>query len=206
VPLPVSVDTVTVTGQYTHPDGTGMRGAVTLIPRPTTVVDADTGLAVQGPAREPFDDDGNFTLTVVATDSTGINPTDFTYEVRLSFYDAVVGDAFDIALPKAAPEVSLPAITPVTPADGDYIVITGPAGPAGPQGPAGPPGAAGGTYLHTQTTPAATWQITHALGRTPNLSLIDTGGRVVYADIVHNSALLAVVSFPSPVAGTAMCS
>lgn len=68
-------------------------------------------------------------------------------------------------------------------------------------------GGSGSTYyLHTQASPAATWQVTHNLGRTPNIAVINTGGTVVYADIVHNSANLAVISFPSAIAGTAMCS
>lgn len=67
-------------------------------------------------------------------------------------------------------------------------------------------GTGGSYYLHTQTTPAATWQIAHNLGRTPNISIINPGGAVVYADIVHTDTTLAVVQFPAPAAGTAMCS
>lgn len=203
--LPDDIETVTVTGTYLHPDGTPMQGSVTLTPRPGVIVSAADGTAVQGEASARLDGDGEFTLIVVATDADGINPTGFTYDVMISFYDARNG-AFDIALPAAAPEVSLPAITPVTPADGDYLIITGPPGPAGPPGPEGPPGSTGGTYLHTQTTPAATWQITHALGRTPNIAVINPGGTVVYADIIHNTTSLAVIQFPTAVAGTAMCS
>jgi hypothetical protein len=60
--------------------------------------------------------------------------------------------------------------------------------------------------LHTQTSPAATWQVAHNLGRTPNIAVINTSGTVVYADIVHNSATLAVITFPTATTGTAMCS
>lgn len=76
----------------------------------------------------------------------------------------------------------------------------------GPQGPPGTGGGGASYYLHTQSAPAATWQIQHNLGRTPNISLILGNGTVVYADIVHNSASLAVVQFPVAYAGTAMCS
>lgn len=100
--------------------------------------------------------------------------------------------------------------------DGDFyidntlpaaLVIYGPK-TAGTWGAGVPLGAGSGStyYLHTQASPAATWQVAHGLGRTPNIALIDTGGRVVYADIVHNSTSLAVIQFPSAVTGTAMCS
>ncbi|MET9222328.1 hypothetical protein ABZX65_26680 [Streptomyces sp. NPDC003300] len=61
-------------------------------------------------------------------------------------------------------------------------------------------------YLHTQSSPAATWQVHHGLGRTPNVAVISTGGTVVHADIVHASNNLAVITFPTAYAGTAMCS
>jgi hypothetical protein len=200
--LPDSIQTVTLTGHYTHPDGTPMRGSVQVKPTSGRIVSATTGLSVQGPARHNLDENGDVTITVVASDATGINPTGGTYDIRITFYDAP-GDDFAALLPAVAPDVSLPAITPITPADGHYVIVTGPPGPAGPQGPSG---ASGGTYLHTQASPAATWQINHSLGRTPNIAVINTSGTVVHADIVHNSASQAVVTFPAPYAGTAFCS
>jgi hypothetical protein len=68
------------------------------------------------------------------------------------------------------------------------------------------PGPAGTGYRHTQDTPASTWQIPHNLGYRPTISLALTDGRVVLADIVHSSPTLAVVQFPTPIAGTATCS
>lgn len=99
--------------------------------------------------------------------------------------------------------------------DGDFYIDTSVTprvlyGPktAGAWGAGVPMGGGSGAsyYLHTQSSAAATWQVTHNLGRTPNVAVISTGGTVVYADIVHNSATLAVISFPSAFAGTAMCS
>ncbi|MEU5426846.1 hypothetical protein AB0H73_14750 [Streptomyces olivoreticuli] len=100
--------------------------------------------------------------------------------------------------------------------DGDwYIDRTTPSSPViyGPKttgawGGGVPLGSGSGAsyYLHTQSTPAATWQVTHSLGRTPNITVINGSNTVVYADIVHNSTTLAVISFPAPFAGTAMCS
>ncbi|MGW0780339.1 glycerophosphodiester phosphodiesterase [Streptomyces sp. NPDC002913] len=152
--LPDSLPTVTLTGTYTHPDGTPMKGSVSVTPTCGTVVAADTGYTIQGRAKQKISSNGQVTLTVLATDADGINPQNFTYQVTIAFPDAT-GNTFAIELPAAAPVVQLPAITPATPSDGDYLVITGPEGPEGPagadgadgepgpQGEPGPPGADG---------------------------------------------------------------
>ncbi|WP_406224989.1 glycerophosphodiester phosphodiesterase [Streptomyces anulatus] len=146
--LPDDLPTVTLTGTYTHPDGSPMKGSVSVTPTPGKVVSADSGLTIQGRAKAKLDSNGHVTLTVLATDAPGINPEGFTYEVTIAFPDAT-GDSFFIELPAAAPVVQLPAITPAAPSDGDYVVVAGPQGPGGPAGPAGadgepgPPGADG---------------------------------------------------------------
>lgn len=68
------------------------------------------------------------------------------------------------------------------------------------------PGPAGSNYRHTQDTPAATWQIPHNLGYRPNIALALDDGRAIWGDIVHTSPTLAVIQFPTPIAGTATCS
>ena len=101
-------------------------------------------------------------------------------------------------------------------ADGDFYIdnstpsslaIYGPK--AGGAWGAGVPlggGSGASYYLHTQASPAATWQVNHGLGRTPNISVILADGRVAMADVNHASTALAVISFPAATAGTAMCS
>ncbi|CAH9419510.1 hypothetical protein SGL43_06565 [Streptomyces globisporus] len=140
--LPDDLPTVTLTGTYTHPDGSPMKGSVSVTPTPGKVVAADSGLTIQGRAKQKIGNDGRVTLTVLATDAPGINPANFTYAVKIAFPDAP-GDEFTIELPAAAPNVQLPAITPASPSDGDYVVITGPEGPEGPAGPAGADGEPG---------------------------------------------------------------
>lgn len=140
--LPDDLPTVTLTGTYTHPDGSPMKGSVSVTPTPGRVVAADTGLTIQGRAKAKFDGNGHVTLTVLASDAPGINPENFTYEVKIAFPDAT-GDSFFIELPAAAPDVQLPAITPASPSDGDYVVVTGPEGPEGPAGADGAPGEPG---------------------------------------------------------------
>ena len=35
-------------------------------------------------------------------------------------------------------------------------------------------------YYHNQSSPSATWTITHNLGKVPSVSIIDSGGKLVY--------------------------
>lgn len=194
--LPPEIQTVTVVGQQVHPDGTAIHGSIRLVPTAGRFVHTATGVTVQGPAVEPYANNGDVSITVVASDADGINPTGGTYQLTLSAYDSSTV-TFPVLLPKNTPVVNLAAITPVTPADGDYVIVTG---------PPGPPGVSGSTYAHTQSTPAATWQVAHNLGRHPNIGVIRSDGRVAYADIEHTTANLAVITFPTPIAGTATCS
>lgn len=61
-------------------------------------------------------------------------------------------------------------------------------------------------YEHEQTSPAATWNVIHNLGRRPNVAILDTGGNEVYADVDHASDNVVVITFPAPFAGSAVCS
>lgn len=77
-------------------------------------------------------------------------------------------------------------------------------GPAGTQGATGPPGV-GGIYDHHQISPAATWTITHNLGKyvEPLLLLDDAPARRVLTDVDLPNTNTAVLTFPYPVTGWA---
>lgn len=76
----------------------------------------------------------------------------------------------------------------------------------GPQGPPGPPGPAGGsTYVYDREgVPAATWTITHNLGRRVHVTITDDDGREVLADVEHTDLNTTVVTFATPFSGTAL--
>jgi len=106
-------------------------------------VHAETGLDVQGAAEEPYDSaTGDYSITVVASDADGINPSGGTYQLTLTAYDAKTVMR-TVLLPKATPVVKFAAITPADPDDGDYLVVEGPPGPAGPAGADGEQGPQG---------------------------------------------------------------
>ncbi|MDX3748717.1 hypothetical protein [Streptomyces sp. AK08-02] len=151
--LPDGMATVTLTGDYPHPDGIPMVGHVRLEPTAGRLVHAASGTTVQGPARANFDANGHVSITVVANDADGINPTGGTYQLTLSFYDADTV-TFPVRLLKATPNLKIAALTPVTADDGNYLILQGPPGPAGATGPTGATGAAGAQGPAGATGPA----------------------------------------------------
>jgi hypothetical protein len=100
-------------------------------------------------------------------------------------------------------------IVAITPQDAQVVVIpeekflsVSAPGPPGPQGPIGP--AAGAAIIYSQTTPAATWPITHNLGRPVGIVIRLTTGEIVNTDIDQNNLNVAVLTFPVPYAGEAL--
>lgn len=71
----------------------------------------------------------------------------------------------------------------------------------GPQGPPGPPG--GGSYQHTQSTPASTWVVNHNLGFRPDVSVFSPGGIEVEAEIAHVSTTQTEIRFSAAATGSA---
>jgi hypothetical protein len=73
---------------------------------------------------------------------------------------------------------------------------------AGPQGIQGPPGPAGASdlNLYTQASPAATWIITHNLGRV-TMAEVHVGGEAVIADKIDTSVNVLTIVFATPQTG-----
>lgn len=76
----------------------------------------------------------------------------------------------------------------------------------GVQGPQGEQGASGGSFTHTQNTPASTWTITHSLGYRPAIEVIDSGGSQVEGTYTWSNANTIVAVFSSAFAGFAYLS
>jgi hypothetical protein len=141
MPLPVGLSTVTVTGTYTHPDGAPFTGKVLFTPEPAILTSATHGVLILGTV-EATAVAGVVSVTLLATDDPDVTPSGWTYLVQERWYNAP-GRTYPISLPAAAPAVDLSGIAPTAAAEGDYVVVTGPAGPQGEQGEPGATGAAG---------------------------------------------------------------
>lgn len=89
----------------------------------------------------------------------------------------------------------------------DYEVLVETADPTFfEMGIPGPPGAPGGAvYVHAQAAAAVEWIINHNLGYYPAITLSDTAGNVVAAQLLNVSVNQARAYFNQPAAGTARC-
>ncbi|MGI5404134.1 hypothetical protein ACQEVG_32730 [Streptomyces sp. CA-135486] len=141
MPMPPGIATVTLTGRYIRPDGTPLKGSVTFAtPALLTLSGADTISA--GSATVTLDDNGVFSVVLVATDNANMQPTGWAYQVTEKFQD-VTGRTYAIQLPATTPMVDLADIAPADPSQGQYVLVPGPQGPQGPVGPTGPAGPEG---------------------------------------------------------------
>jgi hypothetical protein len=61
----------------------------------------------------------------------------------------------------------------------------------------------GVAYTHQQFVPAALWTINHNLGIWPAVSIFDTGGHEIEADVAHQNSNQLLIRFAIPVAGLA---
>ena len=58
-------------------------------------------------------------------------------------------------------------------------------------------------FTHLQAVPNTAWTINHNLGMRPSVSILDTGGNEVEADVVHTNTNQLVIHFAIPLAGLA---
>ena len=58
-------------------------------------------------------------------------------------------------------------------------------------------------YVHTQGAVSATWNITHALGGRPAVTVVDSAGTVVVGEVAYNSDTSVSIYFTSPFSGFA---
>lgn len=71
----------------------------------------------------------------------------------------------------------------------------------------GPAGAAGGSqYVLNQTSAASQWNVDHNLGYIPHITIVMDDGTIVVADIDHLNTNQAIIVFPTPYTGKAICS
>ena len=61
----------------------------------------------------------------------------------------------------------------------------------------------GVAYTHLQSLANTAWTINHNLGMRPAVTILDTGGNEVEADVAHTSFNQLVIRFAVPIAGIA---
>ena len=61
-------------------------------------------------------------------------------------------------------------------------------------------------YVHIQSVPSAVWNVTHGLGFTPNITVVDTAGTVVEGSYNYPNASTVVLTFIGAFSGRAYLS
>ena len=59
------------------------------------------------------------------------------------------------------------------------------------------------TYQFVQVSPARVWTVNHNLGLRPSVSIVDSGGAEIEADVRHSSPNQLVIYFAIPMSGLA---
>ena len=127
MPLPAGVETVTVSTSepLTLPDGTLQQGRL-IFTAPDVVTVAEDDAVLGGSVEAPLVN-GEFTVTLAATDATGMNPSGWTYKVRAVLANGPNWTRY-ISLPKASPSVVLADILVPDPVAGEFTVLAVPRG------------------------------------------------------------------------------
>lgn len=60
------------------------------------------------------------------------------------------------------------------------------------------------TYIHQQNVAAATWQITHNLGKYPSVTVVDSSGRLFFGDVQYVDANNLSITFHGSFSGKAI--
>jgi hypothetical protein len=90
--------------------------------------------------------------------------------------------------------------TPAVIVDNDIedIVIAG----VGVQGPPGPPGTASSdNYTYVQSVADNIWTINHTIPFRPNVSVVNSAGQVIYANVDYASATQIIITHSVPLTG-----
>lgn len=59
------------------------------------------------------------------------------------------------------------------------------------------------SYVHDQGIAASVWTITHNLGRSPSITIVDSGNTVVYGEKTYVNENIVIVTFNGSFSGKA---
>lgn len=121
-------------------------------------------------------------MSKININGTNVNPSGPVQPIDSGFLETT-----------AAPSISTAVVGP-----------QGPPGPIGPTGPTGPPG--GATFEQVISTPTASFNVVHNLGRIPSVVWVDSEGDYELADVTYVDVNTVALLFPAPVTGTVVCS
>lgn len=189
MPLPTGVQTGTFVGEFVDVEGTPRRGWVVITP--STPAYGSAVAVIQSQVRKRLDQQGHFEALVVATDNLGLNPDNWTYEIRLIFDDGVYPDPFSYQI---EPDTTVDVTTAI---------------------PVAPVGSVSQyalkvelSHYHVQTLALLTWPITHNLGYKPGGIEVETTARdrIEFFKVNHLSNNALELTFGAAMSGYAYLS
>lgn len=207
------------------PDPVPLTGDVVFTPSISAallhVLDPEAAIAVARPITATLDADGYLTrngvrgVYLIATDTVGITPSDFTYQANFSQLRQGGGTvplpAFSFRLPGGS-SIDLANTAPSPTSPGTVIIVSAEdavraeraADRAEAAADRADAGSGGGGYRldYSQTTAAAEWSIPHTAGRVPaHVTVRDADGNTIIAD-VKSTATLVLITHAKPLAGS----
>lgn len=120
MPLPVNIQTITLTGTFLDSNGAALSGSVTFAP-PPELVDPANAILYATPVTATLDVSGHFSVTLICTDNSALIPVGWSYTVT----ENVRGTrSYPVYLPHTlGSTVDLSSVVPVPALDGTIAVI-----------------------------------------------------------------------------------
>ncbi|MEU1816092.1 hypothetical protein ABZ543_12975 [Streptomyces roseifaciens] len=139
---------VNLTGRYVDPQQKPLKGKISFTP-PMVLTLPDQSTISECSTTVTLDQNGSFSIFLIATDNPGMSPYGWTYKV-VEQIDCGGGMSqpgsppapmrqFNIFLPSNPSVVDISKLAPVSPYSGQYLPVVGPQGPPGQRGPQGLP-------------------------------------------------------------------
>ena len=86
-----------------------------------------------------------------------------------------------------------------------FVISWWPFDPSAGNGGGGNGGGGDKNYVHTQSTLASTWTVTHNLGKLPTVAVLDSGDSEVMPNLHYDGLNQLTVTFASPTSGKVVC-
>ncbi|MER5482650.1 SGNH/GDSL hydrolase family protein [Streptomyces sp. NPDC002812] len=148
--IPEGIKAVLVTGRFRRPDGTPYQGTVSF--QAPVLIEMEQALTViAGKATATLDENGEFSLRLVATDNPGMDPTGWVYTVTVLLDDGTTRSGA-VTLSSTVTEIDLTKLMPADPGQLNYVPVKGAPGASilsGSARPTAADGAIGDFWLDT---------------------------------------------------------
>ncbi|WP_330335719.1 SGNH/GDSL hydrolase family protein (plasmid) [Streptomyces sp. NBC_00536] len=139
--IPAGIKAVRVTGRFRRPDGTPYKGSVVF--QAPVMIELEQALTIiSGRATVDLDEQGEFSLLLVATDNPGMDPTGWVYTVTVVLDDGTTRTG-SVTLSSTVTEIDITKLMPADPAQLNYVPVKGERGASILSGAARPTAANG---------------------------------------------------------------